>query len=72
MKSYDYQLIIISILIGIFIYFRKLNYYEVLPRENLFISVAVAVWAYYSIKYPWIIILGLIALILIDRFDILL
>ncbi len=71
MKSDEIQLIIVCIIIGIFIYYRKLDYYKVLPRYSISVSLFVALWAYISIKQPWFIILGLIILNMLDRFDIL-
>lgn len=71
MKSDEIQLIIVCIIIGIFIYYRKLDYYKVLPRYSISASFFVALWAYISIKQPWFIILGLIVLNILDRFDML-
>lgn len=71
MKSDEIQLIIVCIIIGFFIYYRKLDYYKVLPRYSISASFFVALWAYISIKQPWFIILGLIVLNILDRFDML-
>ncbi len=71
MKSDEIQLIIVCIIIGIFIYYRKLDYYKVLPRYSISASFFVALWAYISIKQPWFIILGLIVLNILHRFDML-
>jgi hypothetical protein len=64
-------LIVVCIIIGFFIYYRKLDYYKVLPRYSISASFFVALWSYISIKQPWFIILGLIILNILDRFDML-
>ena len=71
MKSSEIQLIVVCIIIGFFIYYRKLDYYKVLPRYSISASFFVALWSYISIKQPWFIILGLIILNILDRFDML-
>ena len=58
----DKQIILICIIIGFFIYFRKLDYYTSMPRKSLLTSVMIAIWAYLSIKQPWFIIAGLVFL----------
>tara|TARA_E500000178_G_scaffold195993_1_gene193994 strand:+ start:441 stop:659 length:219 start_codon:yes stop_codon:yes gene_type:complete len=63
------QIILVCIIIGFFIYFRKLDYYEVIPRENLLAAVLISIWSYISLKQPWFIIAGLIFLNLLDRSD---
>ena len=54
--------IIVSIITGVFIYYRKLDYYKTMPRESVLTSILIMMWTYYSIKNPWIIIFGLIIL----------
>jgi len=57
------ELILISIIVGIFIYYRKLDYYETMPRLNLFVACLIAIWCFLSISVsPWFIIFGLGAL----------
>ena len=68
MKSSEIQLILVCVIIGFFIYYRKLDYYKVLPRRSIVVSVMVALWGYISIKQPWVIIIGLVALNLVDNF----
>ena len=63
------QIILVCIIIGFFIYFRKLDYYEVIPRENLLAAVLISIWSYISLKQPWFIIAGLVFLNLLDRSD---
>ena len=68
MISKHNQLIIICIIIGIFIYNRKLDYYKVIPRNDIFTSVMIALWSYISLRQPWFVIVGLIVLNMLDRF----
>lgn len=68
MISQHTQLIIICIIIGVFIYNRKLDYYKVIPRNDIFTSVMIALWSYISLRQPWFVIIGLIVLNMLDRF----
>ena len=62
------ELVLICIIISIFIYNRTLDYYKVLPRNNIFVAVSVGIWMYISIKYnPWFFITGIILLNFLDR-----
>lgn len=54
--------LIVSLITGIFIYYRKLDYYKTMPRESVFTSILIMIWTYLSIKNPWIIIFGLVML----------
>jgi hypothetical protein len=59
----EIELLIISIITGIFIYFRKLDYYKTLPRENIYISLIIIIWTYLVIRVsPWFILVGLVVL----------
>ena len=62
----DRQILLVSILVGIFIYFRKIDYYELIPRNNIFTALIISIWSYVSLKQPWVIIAGLAVLILLD------
>lgn len=63
MNFKEIELLIISIITGIFIYFRKLDYYKTLPRENIYISLIIIIWTYLVIRVsPWFIIVGLVIL----------
>ena len=63
MNFKEIELLIISIITGIFIYFRKLDYYKTLPRENIYISLIIIIWTYLVIRVsPWFIIVGLVML----------
>ena len=52
--------IIISVVTGIFIYNRKLDYYKTMPRLDPKISILIMIWTYLSIIEPWFILVGLI------------
>ena len=54
--------ITISLITGVFIYCRKLDYYKTLPRNNIKISVVIIIWTYLSIIEPWFILIGLMIL----------
>ena len=57
------EIIIISIIAGIFIYFRELNYYRTIPKGNIYASVAIILWSYLVLKVsPWFLIVGLVGL----------
>ena len=63
MNFKEIELLIISIITGIFIYFRKLDYYKTLPRENIYISLIIIIWTYLVIRVsPWFVIVGLVML----------
>ena len=63
MSFREIELLIISIITGIFIYIRKLDYYKTLPRENIYISLIIIIWTYLVIRVsPWFIIVGLVML----------
>lgn len=66
----DRQILLVSILVGIFIYFRKIDYYELIPRNNIFTALIISIWSYVSLKQPWVIIAGLAVLILLDVFNV--
>lgn len=64
------NIIIVSILTGIFIYNRKLDYYKVIPRENIIAAIIISLWTYISFKYSvWFIIVGLLVLNILDKFN---
>ncbi len=63
MKTNNLELLIISLITGLFIYFRKLDYYKSLPRKNIYSVLGVGIWTYLVLKVsPWFIIVGLIIL----------
>ena len=59
--------LLIPIITGFFIYFRKLDYYKTMPRKNIIVSLAIGVWTYLAMKEPWYIIYGLILLNLFGK-----
>ena len=62
------KIIIVSIIVSIFIYNRTLDYYKVLPRNNVFAAAFVGLWTYVAFKYDiWYVIVGLIFLNFLDR-----
>ena len=64
------NIIIVSILTGIFIYNRKLDYYKVIPRENIIAAIIISLWTYISFKYSlWFVIVGLLRLNILDIFN---
>ena len=64
------NIIIVSILTGIFIYNRKLDYYKVIPRENIIAAIIISLWTYISFKYSvWFVIVGLVILNIVDKFN---
>jgi len=55
--------ILIPVITGTFIYFRKLDYYKSIPRGNLIASALIALWTWLVITHdPWFIIVGLVLL----------
>ena len=52
--------ILISLITGLFIYFRNIDYYQTFPKASPLTSVAVALWTYASILEPWFIVIGLL------------
>ena len=57
-----YKNITISVITGIFIYFRRLDYYRTLPRYSIRVSLLIMIWTYFAILEPWSIIIGLVLL----------
>ncbi len=66
----DRQILLVSILIGFFIFFREIDYYKLIPRNNILAAIIISVWSYISLKHPWVIIAGLAVLILLDIFKV--
>ena len=59
--------LLISLITGIFIYFRTLDYYKVMPRKNILVSLLISLWTYVSIKQPWFIVAGLLVINILNR-----
>ena len=58
----DSMIYTVSIVAGIFIYFRKLDYYKSIPRNNIFSSFIIILWSILTLKFPIFLIIGLIIL----------
>jgi len=56
------RLIWVSLIAGIFIYFRDLDYYKSIPRYNLFAAIVVVLWSYVTLKEPIFLLVGLVLL----------
>ena len=69
--SKEKDLILISFITGVFIYYRNIDYYYVFPKENIITSVIVFLWTYLAMKYNWLIIFGLIIANVINEFKLL-
>jgi hypothetical protein len=68
MVSFDRTILIVSIITSIFIYNRKLDYYKVIPRNNILVALLIGLWTYISFKYNiWFVVIGLIVLNMLDR-----
>ena len=56
------KITILSIIAGIFIYYRKLDYYASIPRENIWASLAVILWTFVTLYEPYFLVVGLVSL----------
>jgi hypothetical protein len=56
------KITILSIIAGIFIYYRKLDYYASIPRENIWASLAVILWTFVTLYEPYFLVVGLVLL----------
>lgn len=54
--------ILISLITGLFIYFRKLDYYKSIPRGSLCAAGLIALWTWLATQNTWFIIVGLVLL----------
>ena len=59
MNFKEIELLIISIITGIFIYFRKLDYYKSIPRESILTSIIIIIWSILTLNYPIFLVIGL-------------
>ncbi len=66
--SKEKDLILISFITGVFIYYRNIDYYYVFPKENIITSIIIFIWTYLSMTYHWFIIVGLVIANIIDRY----
>ena len=57
------ELLIISFVVGVFIYYRRLDYYATMPRESLIAATIISVWTYLCLRVSfWFVIAGLLVL----------
>ena len=55
--------ILIPLITGVFIYFRKVDYYKSIPRNSILASAVISLWTWLVISQdPWFIIIGLVIL----------
>ena len=66
--SKEKDLILISFITCIFIYYRNIDYYYVFPKNNIITSIIIFIWTYLSMNYHWFIIVGLVIANIIDRY----
>ena len=59
---WKYRIIFVSIIAGIFIYYRTLDYYKAIPRHNLVASIVVILWSYATLQEPLFLLVGLVLL----------
>ena len=59
---WKYRIIFVSIIAGIFIYFRTLDYYKSIPRHSLLASIIIILWSYATLKEPMFLLVGLVLL----------
>ena len=54
------EIVILSIITGIFIYYRRVDYYQTIPRKNILASFVVVIWCYLTLQInPWFLLVGL-------------
>ena len=59
----SHELVLISVVVGVFIYHRRLDYYATIPRESVFAAVMITVWTYLCLQVSfWFVIAGLVGL----------
>lgn len=58
--------LIVAVLVSLFIYFRKIDYYKLMPRKNIITALLIGLWTYLSLQEPIIIIIGLLVLLLLQ------
>jgi len=59
---WSYRIVFVSIIAGIFIYFRTLDYYKSIPRHNIIASIIVVIWSYATLNEPLFLLVGLVLL----------
>lgn len=66
--SYKQKVIIAVICSGFWIYFRTMEYYDLIPRKHIFPVIFVMCWTYLNYYEPLCLPLGLLILILYTKF----
>jgi hypothetical protein len=59
---WDQRILVVSIIAGIFIYFRTLDYYRTIPRHSVIVSLIIVLWSYVTLKEPLFLVVGLVLL----------
>ena len=57
------EILVVCFITSIFIFYRKLDYYETLPRLSLMVALIIFIWIFLVLKVsPWFLPTGLILL----------
>ena len=57
------EVLIVCLITGFFIYYRKLDYYKTMPRKSLYVSLMVFIWSFLVLVIsPWFLPIGLLLL----------
>jgi|TARA_Y100000813_G_C24076425_1_gene311254 hypothetical protein len=57
------EILVVCLITSIFIYFRKLDYYETLPRLSIGVSIVIFIWTLLVLRVsPWFLPTGLVLL----------
>ncbi len=57
------EILVVCFITSIFIFYRKLDYYETLPRLSLMVALIIFIWTFLVLKVsPWFLPTGLILL----------
>ena len=57
------EILIVCVITSIFIYYRKLDYYQTLPRLSVGVSIVIFIWTFLVLRVsPWFLPTGLILL----------
>lgn len=57
------EILVVCLITSIFIFYRKLDYYETLPRLSVIVALIIFIWTFLVLKVsPWFLPTGLILL----------
>ena len=57
------EILVVCLITSIFIYYRKLDYYETLPRLSFLVAIVIFIWTLLVLRVsPWFLPSGLILL----------